>query len=185
MNRDFDIELEFFGDYFGNVVGGGPKKSPMPQITWKRKSLLMPSDGLDGRDPVSSFWDTHWAVQTPRCRSIHVKRSAVLKPPTPSSCLKPGGNSFYFNKHFSFKAGLYSLDTEFDVKQTANLFINGVFGTGIDLSEMGRFGPAIYPLSALGVRLKETWEGAIPASCCGGWGSRKPGQSSRDAGEIR
>ncbi|MDH3256758.1 MAG: carbohydrate porin, partial [Nitrospinota bacterium] len=66
---------------------------------------------------------------------------------------------YLFGNHFSIKAGLYSLDTEFDFKDTANLFINGVFGTGIDLSEMGIQGPAIYPFSALGVRLKEEWNG--------------------------
>ncbi|NIQ03874.1 MAG: hypothetical protein GWM98_28920, partial [Nitrospinaceae bacterium] len=64
-----------------------------------------------------------------------------------------------FGNRFSIKAGLYSLDTEFDNKQTANQFINGVFGTGLDLSEMGPQGPAIYPFSALGVRLKEVWKG--------------------------
>ncbi len=60
---------------------------------------------------------------------------------------------FGWDGKLSLKAGIYSLDTEFDFKKSANLFINGVFGTGIDLSETGINGPAIFPNSGLGARL--------------------------------
>lgn len=51
-------------------------------------------------------------------------------------------------------AGLYAADTEFDVKETAGVFINGGFGTGPDLSESGSNGPCIFPTSCAGVRVR-------------------------------
>jgi porin len=50
--------------------------------------------------------------------------------------------------------GLYGADSEFDVKETAGVFMNGGFGTGLDLSETGRNGPCIYPTTCLGVRMR-------------------------------
>jgi porin len=50
--------------------------------------------------------------------------------------------------------GLYALDTEFDVKETAGVFMNGGFGTGLDLSQSGDNGPCIFPVSCLGIRVR-------------------------------
>jgi porin len=33
--------------------------------------------------------------------------------------------------------GLYAADPEFDVKETAGVFLSGAFGTGLELSESG------------------------------------------------
>lgn len=50
--------------------------------------------------------------------------------------------------------GLFAVDSEFDAKSTADLFINGGFGTGLDLSETGRNGPSIFPVTSFGMRLR-------------------------------
>ena len=50
--------------------------------------------------------------------------------------------------------GLYAVDTEFDVKETAGVFMNGGFGASLDLSETGVNGPCIFPVSCLGVRVR-------------------------------
>lgn len=50
--------------------------------------------------------------------------------------------------------GLYAVDSEFDVKETAGVFMNGGFGTGLDLSETGLNGPCAYPTTCLGVRAR-------------------------------
>lgn len=54
----------------------------------------------------------------------------------------------------SVLAGLYDLNTEFDVIHTAALFINSSHGIGPDFSQSGRNGPSIFPFASLGVRMK-------------------------------
>jgi len=56
--------------------------------------------------------------------------------------------------HFSLLAGLYDINTEFDVLRTASLFINSSHGIGPDLSQSGKNGPSIFPYTSLGIRAK-------------------------------
>ncbi len=57
---------------------------------------------------------------------------------------------------FSARLGLYDVNTEFDVTETASLFLNGAHGMGTDLGQTGENGPSIYPVTSLAVRLKIT-----------------------------
>lgn len=59
----------------------------------------------------------------------------------------------FFDEMISIRAGMYAVDTEFDVKETAAVFMNGGFGTGVDLSQSGRNGPCIYATACLGARV--------------------------------
>ncbi len=54
----------------------------------------------------------------------------------------------------SLLAGLYDLNTEFDVIQSAGLFLNGSFGMGAEYGNSGRNGPSIFPVTSLGLRVK-------------------------------
>ncbi|EIC30058.1 MULTISPECIES: carbohydrate porin [Methylomicrobium] len=60
----------------------------------------------------------------------------------------------FFNDRIGILAGLYAVDSEFDAKGTADVFLNGAFGTGLDLSETGLNGPSIFPVTSLGVRVR-------------------------------
>ncbi|MCF8243062.1 MAG: carbohydrate porin [Melioribacteraceae bacterium] len=60
----------------------------------------------------------------------------------------------FLNRHASILAGLYDISSEFDVKETADIFINPSFGTGTDLAASSTFGPSIFPLTSLAVRAK-------------------------------
>ncbi|WP_081837014.1 carbohydrate porin [Iodidimonas nitroreducens] len=61
----------------------------------------------------------------------------------------------------SLKAGLYDLNTEFDVTETGGLFINSSHGIGPDFSQAGENGPSIFPSTSLAFRLQyqpaENW----------------------------
>ncbi len=58
-----------------------------------------------------------------------------------------------FNKQrFSILAGLYDLNSEFDVLRPGTLFINSSFGIGAEYAQSGENGPSIFPVSSLGVR---------------------------------
>lgn len=54
----------------------------------------------------------------------------------------------------SLKAGLYDLNSEFDVLESANLFINSGHGIGSDIGLTGQSGPSIFPITGLGIRLQ-------------------------------
>ena len=53
----------------------------------------------------------------------------------------------------SLLAGLYDVAGEFDVIESAAVFLNSSFGTGKDLSQSGGNGPSIFPSTSAGVRI--------------------------------
>ncbi|WP_395339724.1 carbohydrate porin [Ningiella sp. W23] len=57
-------------------------------------------------------------------------------------------------KRGSLLLGLYDINEEFDVLQSANLFINSGHGIGNDIGLSGANGPSIYPFYGLSARLK-------------------------------
>ncbi|MDX1673828.1 MAG: carbohydrate porin [Longimicrobiales bacterium] len=52
----------------------------------------------------------------------------------------------------SVLAGLYDLNSEFDVLEVAGLFLNSSFGIGPDFALSGPNGPSVFPTTGLGVR---------------------------------
>ena len=60
----------------------------------------------------------------------------------------------FFGDRLSVLAGLYDLNTEFDVIGTGALFINSSHGIGPDFSQSGLNGPSIFPVTSLGVRAR-------------------------------
>lgn len=53
-------------------------------------------------------------------------------------------------------AGLYQIDSEFYVTETSGLFIQPPYGMAVDLAQAGVNGPPVYPMGALGLRVKYT-----------------------------
>lgn len=156
--KGFDLELEYFGDFVGNVVGGGTKKAHA--TNYLEAEILINAERWIGWTGAQFFFQAYGLASTDPSVQINTRQTVSnLEATDTIKLFEAWWEQSLFDDHFSIKAGLYSLDTEFDFKETSNHFINGVFGTGIDLSEMGPFGPAIYPFSALGVRLKEEWNG--------------------------
>jgi porin len=62
----------------------------------------------------------------------------------------------YSNDSLSVLAGLYAIDSEFYVTDTSGLFLQPPYGMANDLAQAGQNGPPIYPMGALGVRVKYT-----------------------------
>ncbi|MEP0987492.1 carbohydrate porin [Ekhidna sp.] len=59
----------------------------------------------------------------------------------------------FFNDRLSILAGLYDLNSEFDVLRPGTLFINSSFGIGAEYAQSGQNGPSIFPVSSLGIRM--------------------------------
>jgi len=83
-----------------------------------------------------------------------------------SDNIESGANTAQFDhawvqKNFSddsmsLLAGLYAVDSEFYVTDTSGLFFQPPYGPGNELSQSGQFGPPIFPLGALSIRVKYT-----------------------------
>jgi porin len=65
----------------------------------------------------------------------------------------------YAGKDWSLRTGLYDLNSEFDVSETANLFLNSSHGINPAIGQTGRNGPGIFPVSALAARGEWSGEG--------------------------
>lgn len=62
----------------------------------------------------------------------------------------------------SFLAGLYDLNSEFDVNETGLLFLNSSHGIGAAFGNSGVLGPSIFPLTSVGARFKiNPWDGLL------------------------
>ncbi len=58
----------------------------------------------------------------------------------------------FLNGQLAFLFGLFDLNSEFDVIETAGLFINSSHGIGPDFSQSGQNGPSIFPSTSLALR---------------------------------
>lgn len=56
--------------------------------------------------------------------------------------------------HLTLRAGLYDVNSEFYQNDAAGLLISPMFGVGSELAATGTNGPAIFPSTALALRLK-------------------------------
>jgi porin len=53
----------------------------------------------------------------------------------------------------SVRAGIYDLNSEFDLLESATLFVGGAHGMGSDIGMSGRNGPSIFPATGLAARI--------------------------------
>ena len=61
----------------------------------------------------------------------------------------------------SVRAGLYDINSEFDVLEATNFFIHGAHGTGTDLGQSGRNGPSVFPFTSLAARAEIDFGGGL------------------------
>ncbi len=64
-----------------------------------------------------------------------------------------------FLDDFTFQLGLLALDSDFDIRSSAELFVHSSPGTGGDIGQLGLNGPGIFPIGALGARLAYEHDG--------------------------
>jgi porin len=60
----------------------------------------------------------------------------------------------FLDERLSLILGLYNVDSEFDTRETADLFVHSSPGTGGDIGQLGTNGPGIFPVGALGSRIR-------------------------------
>jgi porin len=60
----------------------------------------------------------------------------------------------FLDDRLSISAGLLNIDSEFDTRTSAELFVHSSPGTGGDLGQIGENGPGIFPVGAIGGRVR-------------------------------
>jgi porin len=72
-------------------------------------------------------------------------------------------SEFSFGGHdtTSLRLGLLDLNADFDTPVTSSLFVGPAHGIGTDLGQTGGNGPAIFPVTGIGVRLAGQWSESL------------------------
>lgn len=64
-----------------------------------------------------------------------------------------------FGRGLATRVGFLDLNAEFDAPVTSSFFVGPPFGIGTDLAQTGENGPAVFPITSLGVRMAGRFEG--------------------------
>lgn len=153
QNFGIDISVTNFGDTIGVPEGGTRNLTTYSNllqsevevdldklIGWPNGRLFFLGGGTWGADPG----DSATAISNP----------SNLAAPDSFRVLEAWLEQSFFEEQLALLLGIYSVDAEFDAKETADVFMNSGFGTGLDLSETGGNGPCAFPFTCLGVRVK-------------------------------
>jgi len=152
LDQGWAFETEYTGHLFHNPLGGIRRQTDYAGfldielyadleriIGWPRTRVLVDLIQLHGTEPSRNLGTAQTVSNQEGENQFQIFLAWF--------------EQVFWERRASLKAGIYSLDTEFDFKDSANLFINGAFGTGLDLTETGITGPAIFPNPALGARI--------------------------------
>ncbi len=151
--RGIEVAMDHFGDvvavvdggekrstYYAGLVGVGLEFDLATLQGWPDTRAVVSGIGTFGRDPGDG------------AASIHAPSNLAATPT--GTLLEAWIERNFLAGRLALLGGLYAVDSEFDVKETAGVFMNGGFGTGLELSETGLNGPCVYPATCLGVRAR-------------------------------
>jgi len=153
FEKGVDFEVEYFGDLFTLVSGGVNRRTDYIGflelelhldgerfLGWQGSQFFIFGIGTQGKEFFENVGSVH-----------DVSNIAA---PNTFKLFELWFEQSFLEERLSILLGLYDLNGEFDVRPTAQLFINGAFGIGLDYSESGKNGPSIFPATSLAARLK-------------------------------
>lgn len=152
--KGIDTEIVYKFDVMSNVSGG----------------IREGTRGLDNLDIIASFDGEKLIGSTGTSALIHVLNNNggrpedlvgsaqgvdnIEVPKATAKLFQAWIQQNFSEDRLSLLAGIYALDSEFEVTETSGLFLHSTYGAGTDLSQSGRNGPPIFPYGALAVRAK-------------------------------
>ena len=152
-DKGVGIEGIYTGDWFTNIQGGLRRGSNRLGVfdlifsmdfeklfQWKNASFYSDFIGIQGKDPSEYTGDLQGIS------NIAAENTWKIYEAWLQQKFRAG--------RISVLMGIYDLNSEFDVTETAGLFINGSHGMGPDFSQSGKNGAPTFPYSDLAVRLK-------------------------------
>lgn len=107
---------------------------------WAGATVYLHSAGSGGREPVELSGSIHEPSDLVDDEALQVLEFWI--------------EQSLLDQRLSVLAGLFEVDSEFDVRETADVFLNSGFGMGLELPDIEVDGPSISSLSGLGVRTR-------------------------------
>ena len=149
----FLFEAAYTGDLVGNLAGG--RERGAVYLDNLDLALTLDADALVGWHGGTLFL-YGLANQGGRPSRLVGDAQGInnIEAPQTWKLYEAWAEQVLFEERLSALAGLYDLNSEFDAIRTAALFINSSHGIGPDVSQSGRNGPSIFPVTSLGARLK-------------------------------
>lgn len=154
----FVFELSYILDALTNVSGGQERGSELlgsalidlkldaeDAFGWKGASFEVSALAIHG----GNFTDRVGDFQT----------VSNVEAPQTFSLFRAYYEQKFWQDRMSVMVGLLNVDHEFDTRETAEVFVHSSPGTGGDIGQLGENGPGIFPVGALGARLKYEHEG--------------------------
>lgn len=155
-NKGICLDAIYTGEVVSNLRGGIRQGSSYldvidlmlaidfdPIAFWQGTSFYVDIFGTHGSDPCDCVGDFQ-GVSNIAARNTWKIYEAWLQ-------------QNFLNEKISILCGIYDVNSEFDVLQTAGLFLNSSFGMGAEFAQSGKNGPSTFPLTSLGLRMKTQW----------------------------
>jgi porin len=152
LNRGVLIEAANASDVFDSLAGGASRRSSVANLF----EVALTADlgalaGLRGGKLFVLGFGAHGEDPSEAAGTIHSPGGLAEDEP-----LWTLAEFWYEQSLFRDRAGLlvgfYAVDSEFDVRETAEAFLNDGFGTGLELAETGRNVDSVFALGGLGIR---------------------------------
>jgi len=156
-NKGINLEFSHKSDVLDNTSGGIKRGAAWMGHTEAR--IKMDMEKLAGWDATSAY--IHYHSQLGSKFNRDYVGSFIGVDNIETSVNTAQFSHAWVQKSFaddslSVLAGLYPIDSEFYVTDTSGVFIQPPYGPGNELSQSGQNGPPIFPVGALGLRLKYT-----------------------------
>ena len=154
LNQGMRFNAIYTGEMVSNLSGGRSQNSDYLDVVdlvleidldkfvyWKNASFYLNLIGMHGGNPSDYIGDFQGvsniaaAMNTWKVYEIWLQQN-------------------FMKERFSVLFGLYDLNSEFDVLETAGLFFNSSHGMGAEFAQSGKNGPSTFPSTALALRLK-------------------------------
>lgn len=153
LARGVELEAAYTGEVISNVRGGARTGTAAlgnldligrldlgELVGWDGTSLFVYVLGNHGEDPSAYVGDAQVVSNIQAPSAVRLYEAWVERD-------FPG-------RRVSVLAGLYDLNSEFDVVESAGLFVNSSFGIGAEFAASCVNGPSIFPVTSLSLRAK-------------------------------
>ncbi|HLO64637.1 MAG TPA: carbohydrate porin [Azonexus sp.] len=152
-DKGVTVELTHKSDMMANVDGGVARGGVVLMNSEAAASFDL--DKIAGLSGASAFVQYHVQHGNPSINAYTGSFAGVTNIETGTST----GQFFqaWVQQEFdnlSVLAGLYAVDSEFYVTDTSGLFLQPPYGMSAEMAQTGRNGPPVFPMGALGLRVK-------------------------------
>jgi porin len=159
-DKGITVKLTHKSDILANTSGGVARGAVVLMNSEAAVSLDL--DKLFGWNSTSAFIQYHVQHGNPSINNYTGSFAGVSNFETGTSTgqfYQAWIQKNFADDSFSVLTGLYAIDSEFYVTETSGLFLQPPYGMSAEMAQTGRSGPPVFPMGALGVRVKYSGAG--------------------------